>query len=187
MGIGRGKWLLVWGWVGALAAVLVAAGPAPGQELEPRSYVNTPVGLNFLLAGYGYTHGDVVFSASAPIQDAEVDTHAGVVAYLRSVDVFGSSGKVGLIVPFADASGSALLAGQRRDREVFGLADPTRSSSTARPGCTAAPAPILTPWESPGRSDGEVVYERRRVVVCGARPIARARDLAHTDLGGPRR
>lgn len=48
---------------------------ADGQELEPRSYVNTPVGLNFVLAGYGYTKGSVVFSGSAPIKDSEVHTH----------------------------------------------------------------------------------------------------------------
>src|SRR5262245_29407774 len=112
------------GRIGALLVLLVA-GPSNGQELEPRSYVNTPVGLNFLIAGYGYTDGNVVFSASSPITDAEVQTHAGVVAYLRAVDVFGLSGKVGVLVPFAEASGSARFAGQRRERTVFGLADPT--------------------------------------------------------------
>src|SRR5262245_11739308 len=107
------------------ASLLGAPGPAHGQELEPRSYLNTPVGLNFLIVGYGYMHGDVVFSPSVPIEDAKVDTHSGVVAYLRGIDVFGLSGKVGVIVPFADASGSAKAAGQPREREIFGLADPT--------------------------------------------------------------
>src|SRR5262245_34443107 len=105
----------------ALAATLVAAAlPAHGQELEPRSYVNTPVGINFVIAGYGYTRGDVVFSPSVPIEDAEVRTHSGVLAYLRAIDVFGLSGKVGFLVPFAQASGSASVLGERREREVFG-------------------------------------------------------------------
>ena len=110
--------------IGALVALLIVR-PAQGQELEPRSYVNTPVGMNFLIAGYGYTDGDVVFSASSPITDAEVQTHFGALAYVRSLDVFGLSGKAGVIVPFAEASGSAKLAGQPRERRVFGLADPT--------------------------------------------------------------
>lgn len=97
---------------------------ADGQELEPRSYVNTPVGLNFVLAGYGYTKGSVVFSGSAPIKDAEVHTHSGVLAYVRSLDVWGRSGKLGVVVPYADASGSAKLAGQTQEREVSGFADP---------------------------------------------------------------
>ena len=115
-------------WVRAavvVTAIAVAGRGAHAQELEPRAYVNTPVGLNFLLAGYGYTEGSVVFSAASPIKDAEVQTHAGVLAYVRSLDVWGLSGKFGLVVPFADASGTAKLAGQPRERQVFGRADPT--------------------------------------------------------------
>jgi hypothetical protein len=51
---------------------------APGrgvhaQSLEPRSYANTPVGINFVLLGYGYTEGGVAFDASVPIKDAKVN------------------------------------------------------------------------------------------------------------------
>ncbi len=123
----------------AMAAVAVPIRGAHAQELEPRAYVNTPVGLNFLLAGYGYTTGDVVFNASAPIKDAEVQTHAGVLAYVRSLDVWGLSGKFGLVVPFAEASGSAKVAGQPRERQVFGLADPRFTLSVNLYG-----APALT-------------------------------------------
>jgi hypothetical protein len=139
---------LVWTAVGALTApVVVAVVPGHAQELEPRSYVNTPVGLNFLIAGYGYTHGDVVFSPSVPIEDAEVDTHVGVVGYLRAIDVFGLSGKVGVIVPFADASGSAKLAGQPRQRDIFGLADPTVRLSVNLYGAPALTMEDFAGWE----------------------------------------
>ncbi len=41
-----------------LAAVLaVTSFFAKAQDLEPRAYSNAPVGLNFLIAGYGYTGG----------------------------------------------------------------------------------------------------------------------------------
>jgi len=63
------------------------------QALEPRSYVNTPVGINFLLAGYGYTQGNVAFEASHPIKDAKVHVNSGVLGYARSLDVWGLSGK----------------------------------------------------------------------------------------------
>jgi hypothetical protein len=100
------------------------ARPAASQDLEPRAYVNTPVGLNFLLAGAGYTDGSVVLHTSAPIEDAEIESYVGFLAYVRSLDVFGRSAKIGLIVPFADASGTARVAGRPRHREISGLGDP---------------------------------------------------------------
>jgi hypothetical protein len=50
------------------------------QAFEPRSYVNTPVEINFLLAGYGYTQGNVAFDVSSPIKDAKVHVNSGVLA-----------------------------------------------------------------------------------------------------------
>ena len=42
-----------------LVLVLAAVGlEAYAQDLEPRAYTNTPVGLNFLLAGYTYSESD---------------------------------------------------------------------------------------------------------------------------------
>jgi hypothetical protein len=113
----------------ALIALLIAVLAVPiaganGQELEPRSYVNTPIGLNFLLLGYGYSDGNVVFSASSPIEDAEVQTHAAILAYVRSVRIWDLSGKIGVVVPYAWSSGSALALGQPRSRDVSGFGDP---------------------------------------------------------------
>src|SRR5262245_54390547 len=78
------------GWVSAALVVAVILAPGPSvhaQALEPRSYANTPVGINFVLLGYGYTEGDVSFDASTPIKDAKVHVHAGLLAYARSLDV----------------------------------------------------------------------------------------------------
>ena len=95
-----------------------------GQALEPRSYTNTPVGINFLLLGYAHTEGDVGLDASTPVQDIRVRIDAGFLAYARSLDVWGLSGKVLAVLPVAEASGSAKVKGQGRDRDVFGLGDP---------------------------------------------------------------
>ena len=113
-----------WVWAAVVAATIVLPGRvAHAQALEPRSYANTPVGVNFLLLGYGDTEGDVGFDASSPVTDAKVNVHAGLLAYARSLDVWGLSGKVFAVLPFTEASGSAKVAGQGRDRRVFGLAD----------------------------------------------------------------
>jgi Putative MetA-pathway of phenol degradation len=114
-----------WVWAALVAATILMPGRSVhGQALEPRSYANTPVGINFLLLGYGYTEGDVAFDASSPIKDAKVNVHSGILAYARSLDVWGLSGKVLAALPVAEASGSATVAGQGRDRQVLGLADP---------------------------------------------------------------
>ena len=115
------------GWVSAalVAAVVLTSGRSVhAQALEPRSYTNTPVGINFLLLGYGHTEGDVGFDESTVVKDARVRIDAGVLAYARSLDVWGLSGKVLAVLPVAEASGSAKVKGQGRDRDVFGLADP---------------------------------------------------------------
>jgi hypothetical protein len=114
-----------WVWAALVAATIVVPGrDVHAQALEPRSYANTPVGINFLLLGYGYTEGDVGVDESSPVKDVKVNVHAGLLAYARSLDVWGLSGKVLAVLPLAEASGSAKVAGQGRDRQVFGLADP---------------------------------------------------------------
>src|SRR5215469_3095106 len=114
-----------WAWAVVLAATIVMPeGTVYGQALEPRSYANTPVGINFVLLGYGHTDGDVSFDESSPIMDAKLHVDAGLAAYARSLDLWGLSGKFLAVVPFAEASGRATVAGKEFERNVFGLADP---------------------------------------------------------------
>jgi hypothetical protein len=112
------------GAVLAVTAFALMAWEARGQDLEPRTYSNIPVGLNFLIAGYGYSVGGVVTDPSFPLEDGDVQIHSTVLAYARAVDVWGTSGKFDVVLPFAWVSGTATFRGQPREREVSGLADP---------------------------------------------------------------
>lgn len=112
------------GVVPAVIALLFVAAQAHAGEIEPRAYVNTPVGVNFLLAGYIYSDGGLSTAGSSPIKDAELKMHTGILAYARSLDVWGKSGKFDVIVPYSDLSGTATVAGQTRERNVSGLNDP---------------------------------------------------------------
>ena len=115
------------GWLSTAIVVIAIVAPARSvypQALEPRSYVNTPVGINFLLAGYGYTQGNVAFEASSPIKDAKVHVSSGVLGYARSLDLWGLSGKFAVALPVAKVSGSAKVTGEERERIVSGLGDP---------------------------------------------------------------
>jgi hypothetical protein len=93
-------------------------------EIEPRAYVNTPVGVNFLLAGYVYSDGELSTPGASPIKDAEVTMHTGILGYARSLDIWGKSGKIDIIVPYSDLSGTALVSGQPAERNVSGFLDP---------------------------------------------------------------
>jgi len=106
------------------AALLFVIARAGAGEIEPRAYVNTPVGVNFLLSGYTFTDGGLATAASSPIKDAELKMHTGILAYARALDVYGKSGKFDVILPYSELSGSALFAGQARERHVSGLNDP---------------------------------------------------------------
>src|SRR5258705_947468 len=115
------------GWVWMAIVVIAIVAPARSvypQSLEPRSYVNTPVGINFLLAGYSYTQGNVAFEASSPIEDAKVHVRSGVLAYARSLDLWGLSGKFAVALPIANGSSSAKVTGEEPERILSGLGDP---------------------------------------------------------------
>ncbi len=95
-----------------------------GQEIEPRAFANAPVGMNFLLGAYAYSKGTVGTDPSVPITDTEVKFHSAVLGYVRTLDLWGRSGKFDLTIPYTWASGKAKLAGQARSREVSGVGDP---------------------------------------------------------------
>ncbi len=105
-------------------ALLLAAVHARAGEIEPRAYVNTPVGINFLLAGYAYTDGGLSTAGSSPVKGAQLWMHTEVLAYARSLDVWGKSGKIDVIVPYSELSGSATASGQKRERNISGFNDP---------------------------------------------------------------
>jgi hypothetical protein len=109
--------------VGIIATALMATN-AKAQDAEPRSYTNTPVGLNFLIAGYGYSKGKIAFDPTSSIADAQFQSHTAALAYVRSLDVGGKSAKFDVILPYSSFSGHGLMDGQPRAREMSGLGDP---------------------------------------------------------------
>ena len=86
---------------------------AYSQDLEPRAYTNIPRGLNFVLAGYSYSAGGVVFDPTIPLENADIHIHGTVFAWARSIKVGPMSGKVDVILPYGWLSGSAEFDGQK--------------------------------------------------------------------------
>ena len=108
----------------AIAALLVGRADVKAQEAEPRSYSNTPVGLNFLIAGYVYAQGKMAFDPNLSIADAKFHSNTGVLAYVRSFDFAGQSAKFDVIVPGSSFDAQGLVNGLPREREMTGLGDP---------------------------------------------------------------
>jgi hypothetical protein len=97
---------------------------AKAQEAEPRSYSNTPIGLNFLIGGYVYSQGKIAFDPDLAIANAKFNSNAEVLAYIRSFDVWGQSAKFDVILPASSFSAQALVNGQSAERQMSGLGDP---------------------------------------------------------------
>jgi len=81
---------LLCGALGIMAFVLGVT-DAKAQDAEPRAYSNTPVGLNFLIAGYVYAEGKMAFDPNLSIADAKFVSSTGLLAYVRSFDFAGQS------------------------------------------------------------------------------------------------
>lgn len=112
--------------LGALiaCALIAAVSTARAQDIEPRSYSNAPVGVNFLIAGYAYTRGGLAFDTSLPLTNPQLSTSNAILAYARALDLWGYSGKFDVIVPYTWLSGTADYAGQPLQRIVNGFANP---------------------------------------------------------------
>ena len=149
----------VWeGWAKFVAAVSLAlgfishAGWVMAQSMEPRAYSNAPVGMNFLLLGYSYQQGDVLLDPSVPVKDVTVNAHTAVLGYSRVLDVFGKTGRVDAVVPYAWLSATGKVSEQERTRNVRGFGDPALRFSVNLLG-----APALTYEEFKNYRQGTIV------------------------------
>ena len=121
------------------SAFLTIASVARAQDIEPRAFSNAPVGVNFLIAGYGFTRGGLSFDPAVPVTNAHLETSSAVFAYARVLDLWGMSGKFDVIAPFSWLSGTATFAGQPVERAVDGLGDARFRLSVNLYGAPALP------------------------------------------------
>jgi hypothetical protein len=107
----------------ALYALIATASIAHAQDIEPRAYSNAPVGVNFLIVGYGYRQGGLSPDPTLPLTNASLITQSTFLAYARVLDLWGKSGKIDVVVPYTWLSGSADLRGEPVERVVNGFAN----------------------------------------------------------------
>jgi hypothetical protein len=143
-----------------LLALLVLGGatPAWGQSIDPRSFVNTPVGMNFLVGGYTHQTGNVLFDPMLPIEDAKLTIQGPLAAFARALDLWGLSGKTDATFAMACADGHATFNGAPQSRHVCGLVDPSAGLSVNFIG-----APALSLREYPSYKQNVLVGANLRV------------------------
>jgi hypothetical protein len=103
------------------------------QEIEARMYSNAPIGINFITGGI----------AQAKSGSYKLTTEA--INVTRIVDVFGQSGRISLLLPYAQLTGSGSIGSQSMNASAEGLSDPVVKVSANLYG---APALSLDEFKS---------------------------------------
>ncbi len=116
--------------------------PTAAQELEPRNLTNLPRGINFFSAGYGHASGNTLLDPSLPLEDFNGRINTIVVAYVRAVNFWGKSGKIGAILPFAGGDFEGSFVGIPFEDSYTGFGDLRLRASVNLTG-----APSLNPKE----------------------------------------
>ena len=93
------------------------------QELEPRALTNLPVKTNFFAAGYAYADGNILMDPTLPIDDFNGKINTMVIAYVRAVNIFGKSGKIDLVLPFATGDWKGVFEGEEFEDHSTGFGD----------------------------------------------------------------
>ena len=110
--------------VAALAtAALLAALPAPAQELEPRAYAPAPIGANFFIVAYSYQSGEVLFDPSLPFSDVNAYVNGVAGGYGHTFSLFGRFASASVVVPYAFGSINGDVAEQYTKITRSGLGD----------------------------------------------------------------
>jgi len=123
------------------------------QELEPRALTNVPVGMNFAVVGYGYAKGNILLDPSLPLEDIKTNLHTIIGAYVKSINVFGLSGKVDVIVPYAIGNWSGIYTGIDTTASRSGFGDARLRLSVNFFGAPALKAEDFSEYK-PGKTSG---------------------------------
>jgi hypothetical protein len=93
------------------------------QSMEPLSYTNSPIGLNFVIAGFGYQSGNVLVDPSLPLKNVHASVDSAFLAYSRVIDFWGQSGSLALVMPYARLTASGDVFEQHMSVARRGLTD----------------------------------------------------------------
>jgi hypothetical protein len=103
--------------------VLLCGQTALAQDLTPRAYVVSPVGVNVVDVGYTHLDGAVEFSGALPITDARAQFNLVGLGYYRSLDFLGRTANVTVALPYVFGDLSGLVSEVPRQAHRSGFLD----------------------------------------------------------------
>ena len=107
----QGRCSRAWIWVG-LAFCSLFSTVSHAQEIEARTYSNAPIGINFISAGV------------AQAKAGNYTLNSEVVGLTHIFDAGGQSGKITLVLPYGQLTGSSTIGRRTVNASTEGLSDP---------------------------------------------------------------
>lgn len=129
------------------AALLMASLQIAAQELEPRSYVNLPVGETFMVLGAVRSDGDVSPTPSSPLQEADLTIDVGVIGLAHSFALAGKSAKVDMVAGRTCYEGSGIFLGEFVEGRRCEYIDPSARLTWNFYGAPAMPLEDFMQWQ----------------------------------------
>lgn len=113
------------GWpVAALGLTLASAhSPAIGQEMEPRAYSPSPVGMSFLGLSWQRSSGGVTTDPTLPITNVDAEIDNAIAGFARTFGLGGRSAGVALLLPYTRADVDGEVFEESRSVERSGFSD----------------------------------------------------------------
>src|SRR6185436_11200961 len=70
------------------------------QDLDPRAYIRAPVKTTTMIAGFAYSHGEVVTDPTLPIKNINANVEATSIGVARAFNLFGLSSSALVALPY---------------------------------------------------------------------------------------
>ena len=161
----------------SMALLTVCSLPAAAQELEPRTYANTAIGVNLIGANAGFSNGNILLDPSLPIEGLKGDVYYGILRYMRSFGLFDRSAKLKVLLPFTTGDWDGVFEGEPAQRSSSGTGDIRVSLEWNFYG-----APAMTAKELRSYQQKTIIGARIRMII----PTGDYDNTEHINLGSNR-
>ncbi len=140
-------------WSGfVFVAAIFAASPVRAQEIEPRAFSPSPVGVTFVVTALGRSTGGILTDPSLPVDDVEAEITTGALGLGHTFSFFGRAASAAILQPYVQGRFTGTLNGEDAEASRSGLGDTRIRFATNLLG-----GPAMTPAEFAKRKPGTTV------------------------------
>ncbi len=115
---------LLYGLLLVLLIIICATSTTLAQDLEPRSFSQAPIGMNFVVVAVGHAEGNMLFDQATTLENVTGTITSVAGAYVRTLNFFGVSAKASAIIPVLWGDWDGRFQGEEAQTSRRGLADP---------------------------------------------------------------